>query len=192
MNPFDKFSHFIAYFIPGVVLFVAVLMLVSILIGVNLLLVNGLFSTGVLMCLITASILGLFIDEFRHTFLENSIEKCLLESLGYDSEKIQDFTAYIPQGLNIELYKLICDDYFYFYEFDVNISMTLFLVSIIIYPYLSIFFYLPSTFLFSTSISLFVLSCLFLYMGKNAYRTFLTTLFDTMENIKPGFKKTIS
>jgi len=191
MNPFKEFNHFIAYFVPGVVLFVVLLMVSSLLLGTNVLISNNLFSTGIFITLICGTILGLFIDDVRHSFIEPKLEKSILKELKYDQNKIEDLISYIPEGLNIEVYKLIRDEYFYFYEFDVNISMALLILSIVIPFYIVYIYFLPCLFGLVLFLILFFVARLFYKMGKEGYSYFWETFIATMSKIKSNFKNEI-
>jgi hypothetical protein len=80
MNPFQEFSHFIAYFVPGIGLFSVVLASMSLVEGRDLLLQN----TSFLVILVGSTVAGLFLDEARHAWLEPRFERKWADKKGFD------------------------------------------------------------------------------------------------------------
>ncbi len=190
MNPFDDFGHFIAYFIPGIVLAVVLAMGLSCVIGGNLLTENG-FAQNVTLALVLATILGLFIDELRHTQFEKYIEADWVDKNGYDGNKIEDFMTYAYK-MGVNLYETIVEEYFYFYEFDTNLSVSLMLASFVLPIYFKLFYGLHDWLVVLALAVMIAMAFSFYYFGRECYWYFLSTMIDVMEKVAPGFKKSIA
>ena len=182
MNPFKEFNHFIAYFVPGVVLFVISLSLISIIGGTNILVIFISSSSYIFVTLIVGTILGLLLDEFRHVCLEERFEKWWAKKNDIDTEKMDDFVNCAPK-IGLDLYKLIRDEYFYFYEFDINISISLLLGAFALPFYLTHFCVLPQYAICLSCTLLMIMSIAFWYFGKNAYEYFLDVLKRAIDRV---------
>jgi hypothetical protein len=189
MDPFKDFGHFIAYFIPGVISFVLLLLALSIISGSDLLSGN-IFTTYIFITLICSSILGLFIDEFRHTFLEEHLEKRWADKSenNVDLNKLGDPVSHAPK-LGVDVYKLIRDEYFYFYEFDINVAIV-FLISSLVAPFYLFYFHLIKACFAVLAIGavLLIISILFCYFGVESYDYYETALLETVKKVDPNFK----
>lgn len=187
MNPFEDFNHFIAYFVPGIGLFLVALASVSLFEGSNSLLRDPNF----LVILVGSTIAGLFLDEARHVWLEEWLERRWAQKNGIDLTALEDFLAYVPT-LGVDLYKLIRDEHYYYYEFDINMSLVLIPGSIVAAMYLSQFQILtnwaPTTFV---GVTLLAMAPCFWKFGIDAYEYFLNTFVDTLARKDDNFRKSI-
>ncbi len=192
MDPLSKFNHFIAYFVPGAVLLVAVLMFLSSIYGKNflssMLMVDGFVRVSIL--IIAVTILGVFVDELRHTKIEAYLEQEWAKKKSYDLNKIDDYIAYAPK-IGIEVYKTIVDEYYYFYEFDINTAICMIVLACASPIYFSTFQYVGIDSANSIGILVGVVACLFGYFGVDCYRYFLDTIISTMEKVENGFRDSI-
>jgi hypothetical protein len=187
VNPFEDFKHFIAYFVPGVALFFAVLGSVSLIEGNNSLVQGANF----LVILVGSTIAGLFLDEARHTWLEPWLEGNWAHRRRFDLTKLDDFLAYVPK-IGTDLYELIRDEHYYYYEFDINMSLVLIPGSAVAVMYLTRFQILKNSTLAIVlwAVLLGLARCFWIF-GKNAYDYFLDTFVNTMDRKEAGFKKSI-
>lgn len=193
MDPFKNFNHFISFFLPGVILFIMMLMLLSLLIGDNLL--NKEYFSGLIaITLIGASILGLGVDEIRHVLLEERFFVTPWHNEHKISENLPDFVCYVPGKISLDLYKTITEEYFYYYEFDANISIVSIIGSIVVPLFANKFFswyFANITWLLIIFIVLLGLGLMFWSFAKHGFCYFCDTIVEAIENKEKGFKDSI-
>jgi hypothetical protein len=186
MDPIKNFNHFIAYFIPGIILLLVVLMLVSLGAHQDLLAKDFTFKY-VFLVAVGSVILGLFVDDARHNTIENWLEKAWASRNGYDLNEIIEYSAYIPI-LGKDTYNAIMDEVFYFYEFDYNVGVALLCAAVVLPLYLHRFYHVTSHLYV---IGLVFGAVAFFYFGKKSFDYFLDSLISAIDIAQPGFSSTI-
>jgi hypothetical protein len=190
MDPFGDFDHFIAYFIPGFVLTILIIFVVSVLGSIDPV---ALFLTGsgipneLFGAVIVSVILGLLVDGFRHSVEERWFEipwSRKNPEIQWD-EVEEDLPAYIPT-ISVDHYRLLRDENFYYYEFYINLALVLWLGAILVpvallhadwveYAYASIV----------VVAVLGILGRVCWNFGKEAYEWFLTSFFAALKRVSP-------
>jgi hypothetical protein len=86
MNPFTNFNHFIAFFLPGLILARTVLAGLSLILDKNLLeyAINLPAQSAFPLIVVLGAIFGLLVDEIRHSWIEERVfEKNRHRQQGY-------------------------------------------------------------------------------------------------------------
>ena len=175
MEAYTKFQHFVSYFLPGAAFFLVVLMGVSVFTHTNLI-TNILNSTTLLpIGIVSASILGLLLDGFRHVCLEAYIERRWSSE---DEQLAVDELMYKDSAL----YNSVLSDFYLYYEFAFN-SLLVIITGLLFLPSFLYFFY-AINFLESSilviAIALTTLPVLFLY-AKESYTDFTTVCLEILQ-----------
>lgn len=152
MDIYNKFEHFISYFLPGIVLSFVVLADMSIFLHKNLVLAFYNSKNFIPVIIIAASIFGIILDGFRHVFIDSEIEKLW-------SDKNQQKSADELLCTNTTLYNQLVSDYFYYYEFSLNLLLVIILM-IVSFPFFIISFQISINLFFLTFLTV---SCIVLF-----------------------------
>jgi hypothetical protein len=204
MNPFSNFNHFIAFFLPGVVLVASVLAGASLAIDKDLIaLLLGLPTQTLLLIIILAGALfGLLLDEVRHVCIEGRIEEAWARNhvprYKLDSMPLTDFICYVSterSSVTLNAYLAMVDQFFHFYEFDINMALVLGLFSCWAVPWYLSQFILSwkhhADFIVLVGLVLLLIGAAFFRFGIHVYEHFLDVFVDAMDKGEPGFKKSI-
>jgi hypothetical protein len=188
MEPFSNFGHFIAYFVPGVVLAVAFMMAGSLLAATNLL--NDSQIQNLIVIVVLGTILGLFVDELRHKHFEATLEHEWARKRRYDPAKISDPILYAKQ-IGLEIYQQIVDDYYYFYEFDTNIAVALAFSAMVAPLFLRVFYGASNSIVAVLTTILLLLAFAFYSFGVQCYEYFLDLMVQVMDKVDKNFLTSI-
>ena len=188
MNPFKEFEHFIAYFVPGAILFATVLSCLSLFFQIDLLLLTkGTISVTI----IGSTVMGLFLDDARHEWVDDKIFDAWATKSGYDSKKkMKDFECYMPK-IGVDVYTTIRNEYWYYYEFDLNVAAALSLATIGIPFYVHRFHPVMVYPLVIVSVLVLPIATLFIKFGKNGAHIFYQNCVDTISEVDADFLETI-
>lgn len=201
MNPFSNFNHFIAFFVPGIVLATAVLAAGSLAVGKDLVALVILGPTpggSVVVTIVFGAFFGLLIDEARHAWVEDWFDSNWATERQYDLDQMgEDFICHVSRPdppVTLNAYLVMIDESFHFYEFDINMGIAL-VFSAVVIPFYLDRFYLPwgqhTWFFVLLPLAMSLVATGFFLFGINAYEYFLDVFVDAMERGSPGFKASI-